>query len=128
MTGSYERIFKISGRYKLNSNFNYSTHLEAKDKVVILQPRLSDCIYRSDVKATMMQYMTRCWSFDSSLLPEIIKTFGKMKKDILYASKTRKQADIEHLLYKNLKKKLVKTIEIMGVEGNWAPKNLWIEE
>ena len=128
ITGSYERIFKISGRYKLNSKFNYSTHLEAKDKVVILQPRLSDCIYRSDVKATMMQYMTRCWSFDSSLLSEIIQTFGKMKKDVLYASKTRKQTDIEHLLYKHMKKKLVKTIDIMGVEGYWAPGSLWIEE
>ena len=127
-TGSYERIFKISGRYKLNSNFNYSTHLEAKDKVVILQPRLSDCIYRSDVKVTMMQYMTRCWSFDSSLLLEIIQTFDKMKKDVLYASKTRKQTDIEHLLYKNLKKKFVKTIDVMGVEGYWAPAGVFLKE
>ena len=128
ITGSYERIFKINGRYRLNSKFNYSTHLEAKDKVVILQPRLSDCIYRSDVKATMMQYMTRCWSFDSNLLSEIIQTFGKMKKDVLYASKTKKQTDIEHLLYKYLKKKIVKTIGVMGVEGYWAPAGVLIKE
>ena len=128
ITDSYERIFKINGRYRLNSKFDYSTHLEAKDKVVILQPRLSDCIYRSDVKATMMQYMTRCWSFDSSLLLEIIQTFDKMKKDVLYASKTRKQTDIEHLLYKNLKKKFVKTIDVMGVEGYWAPAGVFLKE
>ena len=126
--GSYERIFKFNGRYRLNSKFNYSTHLEAKDKVVILQPRLSDCIYDFDVKATMMQYMTRCWSFDSNLLPEIIQTFSKMKKDILYASKTRKQVDIEHLIYKHLKKKFVKTIDVMGVEGWIYPAGVFVKE
>jgi hypothetical protein len=30
ITGSYERIFKISGRYKLNSKFNYSKHQSSK--------------------------------------------------------------------------------------------------
>lgn len=126
--GSYDRIFKISGRYKLNSKFNYQKHLESKDKVVILPPYTSQNLYNFDVKCSMFQYMTRCWSFDNSLLLNIIETYDKMKTDILYASRTEKQADIEHLLYRHLNKKLIQHINVMGVEGYWAPMRLWIEE
>ena len=128
ITGSYERIFKISGRYKLNSKFDYSKHQSAKDKVVILPPYNSQNLYNFDVKASMFQYMTRCWSFDGSLLLNIIETYDKMKKDILIMSQTEKQGDIEHLLYKHLNKKLLGHIDIMGVEGKWAPRGSWIEE
>jgi hypothetical protein len=125
---SYDRIFKISGRYKLNSNFNHQKHLEAKNKVVILPPYNSQNLYNFDVKSSMFQYMTRCWSFDGSLLLNIIETYDKMKKDIIYASTTKKQADIEHLLYQHLNKKLVQNIHRMGIEGYWAPLRRWIEE
>jgi hypothetical protein len=40
----------------------------------------------------------------------------------------KKQADIEHLLYQHLDKRLVEHINLMGVEGYWAPMRLWIEE
>jgi hypothetical protein len=128
ITGSYDRIFKISGRYKLNSNFNHQKHIDAKNKVVILPPYNSQNLYNFDVKSSMFQYMTRCWSFDSSLLLNMIETYDKMKKDIIYASTTKKQADIEHLLYKHLNKKLVQNIHRMGIEGYWAPLRRWIEE
>jgi hypothetical protein len=114
ITGSYDRIFKISGRYKLNSNFNHQKHLEAKNKVLILPPYTSQNLYNFDVKSSMFQYMTRCWSFDGDLLLNIIETYDKMKTDILYASRTEKQADIEHLLYRHLNKKLVQNIHSDG--------------
>lgn len=125
---SYDRIFKISGRYKLNLNFNYKKHLESKNKVVILPPYTSQNLYNFNVKSSMLQYMTRCWSFDCNLLEEIIRTYNKMKVDILYASKTEKHADIEHLLYKHLNKKLVQHINVMGIEGYWASRRIWIQE
>jgi len=125
---SYERVFKINGRYRLNSKFNYSKHLEAKGKVLILLPHLSQNLYNPDVKCSMLQYMTRCWSFDSSLISKILKTYARMKEDILYASRTKKQADIEHLLYRHLDKRIVSHIEWIGIEGYWAPLKLWIEE
>jgi hypothetical protein len=128
ITGSYERIFKISGRYKLNSNFNHQKHLDAKNKVVILPPYTSQHLYNFNVTSSMFLYMTRCWSFDSSLLLNIIETYDKMRSDIILMSQTEKQGDIEHLLYKHLNKKLVRHIDIMGVEGKWAPRGSWIEE
>ncbi len=127
-TNSYSRIFKLSGRYRLNSNFNHSKHLDAKNKVLILTPYHSQHLYNTKVSSSMFQYMTRCWSFDSNLLEKIIETYGKMKKDIIVASRTEKQGDIEHLLYKHLDKRLVKHINLMGIEGYWAPLRMWIQE
>jgi hypothetical protein len=40
----------------------------------------------------------------------------------------QKKADIEHLLYQHLNKKLVQNIHRMGIEGYWAPMRLKIEE
>ena len=128
ITSSFDRIFKISGRYRLNSNFNYQKHLEAKNKVFILKPNRSPHFYNFDVSSSMFSYMTRCWSFDSSLLLKIIETYDKMKGEIIHISRTEKQGDIEHLLYKQLNRNIVTHTNIMGIEGYWAPRREWIEE
>ena len=128
ITGFYDRIFKISGRYRLNSNFNYNNHLETKNKVLILKPQQSPHFYNFDVSSSMFSYMTRCWSFDSSLLLKIIETYDKMKQEIIHISRTEKQGDIEHLLYKHLNKNIVSHANVMGIEGYWAPRKKWIEE
>ena len=125
---SYDRIFKISGRYRLNSKFNYNNHLETKNKVFILKPQQSPHFYNFDVSSSMFSYMTRCWSFDSSLLLKIIETYDKMKQEIIHISRTEKQGDIEHLLYKHLNKNIITHANIMGIEGYWAPRREWIEE
>lgn len=128
ITGSYDRIFKINGRYRLNSNFDYQKHLEAKNKVFILKPQQSPHFYNFDVSSSMFSYMTRCWSFDSSLLLKIIEIYNKMKQEIIHISRTEKQGDIEHLLYKHLNKNIVSHANVMGIEGYWAPRKEWIEE
>lgn len=128
LTSSYDRIFKISGRYRLNYNFDYSKHLEAKNRIFILKSKQSHHFYNFDVSSSMFFYMTRCWSFDNNLLLTIIKTFDKMKKEIIHISRAEKQGDIEHLLYKNLNKNIVTHTNVMGIEGYWAPRKEWIEE
>jgi hypothetical protein len=128
ITSSYDRIFKINGRYRLNSKFNYNNHLETKNKVLILKPKQSPHFYNFDVSSSMFSYMTRCWSFDSSLLLKIIETYDKMKQEIIHISRTEKQGDIEHLLYKHLNKNIITHANIMGIEGYWAPRREWIEE
>ena len=56
---SYSRVFKLGGRYRLNSKFNYSRHLEAKNEVLILRPYHSQHLYNNNVSSSMFQYMTR---------------------------------------------------------------------
>lgn len=125
---NYSRIFKICGRYKLNSKFDYFNHVNAKNKVVILSPRQSQHLYNFNVNVSSLQYMTRFWSFDSTLLPAMIDTYSKMKEEIIRISKSERQGDIEHLLYKHLNKKYVNHVKTIGLEGHWAPLKMWIEE
>ena len=124
----YSRIFKISGRYRLNSKFNHYKHQEEKNKVLILPPTATQHLYNHHVASSIFQYKTRCWSFDGTILSEIIKTYEKMKSEIIYLSTITKQGDIEHLLYKYLNKKFVEHIDPIGIEGYWAPLKIWIEE
>ena len=124
----YSRIFKISGRYRLNSKFNHSKHQEEKNKVLILPPTATQHLYNHHVASSIFQYKTRCWSFDGTILSEIIKTYEKMKSEIIYLSTITKQGDIEHLLYKYLNKKFVEHIDLIGIEGYWAPLKIWIKE
>jgi len=126
----YNRIFKLCGRYRLNSKFEYSKHLNSKNKVLILPPYFSHHLYNLNVNVNLspLQYMTRFFSFDSTLLPEISETYQKMKNEIIKMSQTKKEGDIEHLLFKHLKKKIVDTTRVIGIEGYWAPLKLWIEE
>ena len=122
------RIFKISGRYKLNSKFDYSKHQSATDKALILKPFMSEHMYNLNTTSSIFLYETRCWSFDFSLLLNMIETYDKMKRDIILMYQKEKQGDIEHLLYKYLNKKFVKHIDPIGIEGYWAPLKIWIEE
>ena len=69
----YKRIFKMSGRYVLNDNFNYQTHIDAKDKIIIRGPFTSQ-FTSSQTGGVIFQYMSRLWSFDSELHPDIAET------------------------------------------------------
>ena len=79
----YDRIFKICGRYRLNSKFDYLKHHNSKNKVLILKQSLSPHFYFTPDIVSIFQYMTRFFSFDSTLLPEISETYYKMKKEII---------------------------------------------
>ena len=46
----YKRMFKMSGRYTLNDDFNYDKHMQAKDKVIIRGPFTSQ--FKSEITGT----------------------------------------------------------------------------
>jgi hypothetical protein len=125
---SYDRIFKLSGRYKLNENFDYDFHMNSKNQVVILPPYFSTHFYNFNASTSIMQYMTRCWSFDTLLLNLIINTYEKMKTDILKLMRGKGQGDIEHLLFKYMNKNFVNNVRVMGISGFHSPFGKLIEE
>lgn len=124
---SYSRIFKISGRYRLNDNFNLDTHINAKDKIVLLNSKKSEL--RSVVTYGVTdQYMTRLWSFDSSLLNYISDVYNNMLKNMEYIYPLGGFIDIEHSLYKYLNKDIINLVSVIGIEGNIAPTGKTITE
>ena len=68
-TIKFGRVFKISGRFKLNSNFDKVDYTQHTGKVVI-RPKQN---WYGD-----STYYLRLWSFDYSLLPEISKMFDSI--------------------------------------------------
>lgn len=117
---NYKRIFKMSGRYTLNDTFNYDTHYNAMGKIIIRGPFTSQ--FPSSVTGNVIfQYMSRLWSFDSELLPEIAQVYRNMFANMNQVLSSGGYIDIEHLLFSHLREDLIQRISKIGVEGNIAP-------
>jgi hypothetical protein len=118
------RIFKLSGRYKLNENFDINDY---KSRFLINyyigkvyeynQERFED----QDNLNTYLygfkgQLVTGLWSFDKLLLHNTImslyNSFEYMEKSIQYTSGT----DIEHTLYNFLDKNKIVNIPVLGLD------------
>ena len=123
----YKRIFKMSGRYVLNDNFNYQTHIDAKDKIIIRGPYTSQ-FTSAQTGGVIFQYMSRLWSFDSELLPDIAEVYGRMFGDMNRVLTQGGYIDIEHLLFTHLDPSRIQKIAKIGVEGNIAPNGMRISE
>ena len=120
-----DRVHKISGRYKLNKNFNL-TFYENNQKIVIGPKRSSRLPFIS--VSVEYEYPCRLWSWPKSMTTEIITIYQEMLPFLInhrqrtYMSETgeSKQAyiDIEHLLYHFLDPKKLQSIFEIGIEGN----------
>jgi hypothetical protein len=104
------RIFKISGRYKLNNSFNIDDYNQFGKFVV----RKHDT-WRDD-KSIPGLYITRLLSFCPSLLKYAHPLLDRVIRTVMNPT-----IDFEHALYQQLDKTLAYEIDKLGVEGNVAP-------
>jgi hypothetical protein len=118
---SCKRIFKLSSRYTLNSNFDYDFHMKSKKKIIIKGPYTSQFDPKITNGATK-QYMARLYSFDSSLLPYMMCVYQNSLDNMLERINNKGYIDIEHCLFKYIKSNFVNlTDKQIGVEGIIAP-------
>jgi hypothetical protein len=123
----YDRIFKLSGRYTLNDNFEYERHMKAKNKILIRGPYTSQ--FNPEITGGVTtQYMSRLWSFDSALLPEISDVYNKMFAHMIQRLRDGGYIDIEHLLQHHLPADKVELVSRIGVEGNIAPNGVAVSD
>lgn len=119
----YDRIFKLSGRYTLNENFDYERHMKAKDKILIRGPYTSQ--FTSEITGGVnTQYMSRLWSFDSALLSQVSESYAAMFVHMLNRLRENGYIDIEHLLQHHLPADKVELLSQIGVQGNIAPNGV----
>lgn len=123
----YKRFFKLSGRYNLNQNFDYAKHMACEDGICFLNAKQSQFPAHITGNATL-QYMSRLWSFDSSLLPKIKTGYENMFDDMKSRIETGGYIDIEHLLYKHFSNERISTFDVIGVSGNIAPNGMEVSE
>lgn len=127
LRSKYKRIFKMSGRYVLNDDFDLEKHTAAKDKIVVRGPYTSQ--FDSQITGGVtLQYMSRLWSFDASLIDYIAEVYKEMFDHMQRRLQEGGYIDIEHLMFHHIKFDLIETISKIGVEGNIAPNGVGIKE
>jgi hypothetical protein len=124
-----QRIFKFTGRYLLNDDFNisdYQSKFLAGKYVVKRYEYISEEVeeYNEEDMANIYAYLygakgmmvTGLWSFDRMLFNEAVESleraFAYMEKMIQFTAGT----DVEHSLYRFINKKNLVTIQNLGVQ------------
>lgn len=107
----YNRVFKISGRLKLNDNFTKIDYSTLNNKVVTSKKWWYD----------RYAYIIQLWSFDYTMLDKMIEVFLDMWKYEMEILTTKHMVDIvETTLYRYLNNYNVPVHEVeghLGVEG-----------
>ena len=120
-----DRIYKISGRYSLNKNFNELLHRDS-NKIIVSQRRRSQ--FPSVLTGSRFQYMSRLWSWPSSLSPLILQSYKDGLAYIRNQIDRGRYCDIEHMLYMYLPEYLVQPASIIGVEGELGPNGASVSD
>jgi hypothetical protein len=123
----YSRIYKISGRYILNGDFDPDFHQGAEGKFVISSPQPSQ--FPAQVtRGVAYQRMSRLWSCDSKNLDYVLKLYQTMLADFIQTVNSGGYIDIEHLLYKHLSPEVVVSPHSVGVGGMLAPNGITVAD
>ena len=75
-----------------------------------------------------LQYMSRLWSFDASLIDYIVEVYKQMFGHMQNRLQGGGYIDIEHMMFHHLRSELVETISKIGIQGNIAPNGVGIKE
>lgn len=128
-----DRVFKISGRYFLNSDFDIKKHNEygkiifapKKPSVTYYDPK----IHRVHPKLGEWQYMSRLYSFCGSLVPYMTHKYKEMFDYLfVYYYKENIFTDVEHMMYKFLQEDKVIEISPIGVSGLFGDNGVYVSE
>lgn len=127
---SYERIFKLSGRYVLNEHFDLAQHLDAHGQVVVKGPLKTQ--FRAEItNNAQWQYMSRLVSFDRQMLGLMVEVYAQMCHKMSEMINSGHYLDIEHLLFQYLPPDKVRTVsefEHIGVSGRLGGQGLWVHD
>lgn len=117
-----ERIYKISGRYKLNENFNLSCRPNNNFVFSKRYPSWMSSLMKEHSKVDHL-YKLRLWHMDFNLLNIFREELFKILIDCI-----QYDIDVEHSYFKHLNKYNVTEVDKIGVCGNIAPTGEYIDE
>ncbi len=116
-----DRVFKLSGRYHLDDNFNIEYYKNYSVKSHVVVKRSFESQFAFNLTRVKRQFMSRLWSWPTELLDEIIEVYRQglvyMQERILDSG----YVDIEHVLYKFLDHEKVIEKDFVGVQGYLGP-------
>jgi hypothetical protein len=122
-----DRFVKVSGRYKLNTDFKESVMKKAGDRVVFASRRKSQ--FQPHVtKGVTEQFMSRCWSFPAKDLESVEKMYEAMLNHMQQVLGQGGYIDIEHLLFTYSTLFALYEVKKIGVEGNIGPNGALVRD
>jgi hypothetical protein len=125
-----DRVFKISGRYKLSDRFDIATHTSDK---AVFGPKFKSCKYfdresgKQYEELTEWQYRTRLYSFPGTMIPEMKDKYNEMINFFWELYKTS-FSDVEHVMYKFMDHDKVLEVPIVGLTGIFAERDQLVDE
>lgn len=136
--GQY-RIYKISGRYTLNENFDESAH--QKLGKYVYKTKQSGVKYYHDGKNsdgsqlqniedyfTPYQYKTRLYSFCSTLLNRATEDHMNIFSCMVNSYINHGYIDVEHSHYRCIPPDFIHELDVIGLSGVQAPNGVAIKE
>lgn len=111
MSATDGRVYKISGRYRLNDNF--CEH--SKQKFTFLEPKLTSIPFNKCNTDGML--MTRLYSFPGEFRTFYANVLVQVSRYLWKTYASGGLTDIEHGLYKHLPHDLCDFVSPIGVEG-----------
>lgn len=120
-----DRIFKISGRYKLSPLFDPVLYQgqAVQDKYVFRHREPSPISNAAEVLGTTYSYASRLWSFPPAQLGDAIERVRNMILDYVQISQHH-YVDVEHLLFKHFHTADVVEVDHTHVMGTIAPNGV----
>lgn len=116
-----ERIYKISGRYTLNDNFD----INYRPNNFVFTEKVKTWMPEDMQKFTGVEYVhnVRLWHMPFNFLPIFKNELVSILNDCIQYN-----IDAEHSYFKNLNKHGIKEVKIIGLSGNLAPTGECINE
>ena len=120
-----DRVFKLSGRYRLNDAFNIDQF--AGDNYIFANRRNSQ--FPPQVTNGLgEQLMSRLWSWPANRTSLVFYRYTLMNEDFVGSINRGHYRDIEHLLFKYFSGPFLQEIPTIGVEGNLGPNGILVQD
>lgn len=120
------RIYKLSGRYKITDKFDITQHdnENTKGKYVFKQRQPAWCDQNVTGVTSLLQ--TRLYSFTPDLFGMTINLFQDIIQNMINTYNQQKYIDVEHSMVKFIPADKLVELETVGLTGNIAPNGMMI--
>lgn len=123
------RVFKMSGRYLLNDDFDLSKHLDpAMEEKYLFATRRNSQFPAAVTGGMLNQYMSRCWSWPTNKTALVFFRYNIMIETFIGNLAQQRYVDIEHLLFHYFSGPYASEIPIIGIEGQIGPNGNLVKD
>jgi hypothetical protein len=124
-----DRVFKISGRYRLNENFDISKHLDPKmNESYIFATRRVSQFPAIVTDGLTHQFFSRLWSWPTQKTALVFFRYNLMIEDFVGTMAQKKYRDIEHLLFRYFSGPFSVELPNIGIQGELGPNGVLVKD